>query len=555
MDAHIPVLVVGAGPTGLAVACELRRQGIQCRIVDRAADRPAHQARALTVWPGALDVLARHGGADQVVDAGLRLAASRYWSDDRLLATVRFGIDGGPVPVCEPQPEVERIMTARLTELDGAVEWQTELVDLQDRGNLAEVQLAGPGGVERLTASWVVGCDGANSRVRELAGIEFLGSTYPRSYILGDGEINGYVPRDEVHYHLHRDGVVVVVPLPDGGLRVFAEDSRRGGSEVTDEPAAAPTREQLQQLVDERLPYPLAIGELRWSTRFPVHLRKASTYRSGRCLLAGDAAHIHSPAGGQGMNTGIQDGANLAWKLALVLRGCAGRDRLLDSYPAERAPVAEQVMAAADKQTRLWGVRSWLGRRIRDAVLTKLGRSDVLKQRVVLAMAQNDLNYQRSPAVGKRGGRRALGIGLPEVNLIPVAGTAPAAGRAPLTLRELLSNPRHVLLVLPGTSEGAVDRAREVVRATEPLVDRLAVHILVEQAIADQVGDLPAVIAPDGYAPVGPLRGCALVLVRPDGYVADATTGLDTGTLLYDLQPAPPDPPVATAGHIAQWEG
>jgi 2-polyprenyl-6-methoxyphenol hydroxylase-like FAD-dependent oxidoreductase len=252
MTVTLPVLVVGAGPTGLALATELRRSGVECRVVDRAVDRPPHQARALTVWPGALDVMYRHGIAEQVVAAGLPMAASRYFSDGKLLATVRFA-PGGPVPVCEPQPALESIQRARLAELGVQVEWGTALIALRDTGDAVEVVLDGPAGQETLTAAWVAGCDGANSTVRDLAGIAFTGKTYPRSYILGDGDIVGDVPRDEVHYTLHRDGVLVVVPLPEGGLRVFADATRLPGADDAD-PDAPLTTAQLQALADRRAP-------------------------------------------------------------------------------------------------------------------------------------------------------------------------------------------------------------------------------------------------------------------------------------------------------------
>jgi 3-(3-hydroxy-phenyl)propionate hydroxylase len=539
MPVALPVLVVGAGPTGLALATELRRAGVACRVVDRAAGRPASQARALTVWPGALDVLHRHGIADEVVAAGLTMGASRYFSDGKLLATVRFG-DGRPVPVCEPQPALEHIQRARLAELGVDVEWGTELIALRDTGAAAaEVVLDGPAGQELVTAAWVAGCDGANSTVRELAGIPFTGKTYPRSYILGDGDIVGDVPRDEVHYTLHRDGVLVVVPLPQGGLRVFADATRMPGAADAD-PEAPLTTAQLQALADERAPYPLEVRDLVWSTRFQVHLRRAERYRTGRVLLAGDAAHIHSPAGGQGMNTGIQDGANLGWRLALVTGGVVGEDRVLAGYEAERKPVAAQVMRSSDQQTRLWNVRSRVGRRIRDRVLARMGRSGFLETRVMPAMAQDDLDYTASPQIGAFGGRRALGTGIADVEVTALGDATPGS------LRSLLDGPGHTLLLWPGA--GDLVAAGVALAAAAPLANRVEVRLLVSAAVGAGIGDgaaaQAAVVVPDGHAPHGPLAGCRAVLVRPDGYVAAASRSLDVGELLAPLRPAAA--PVAT---------
>lgn len=523
MTVTLPVLVVGGGPTGLALATELRRAGVECRVVDRAVDRPPHQARALTVWPGALDVMHRHGIAEQVVAAGLTMAASRYFSDRKLLATVRF-TPGGPVPVCEPQPVLEGIQRARLTELGVQVEWGTALIALRDTGDSVEVVLDGPAGQETLTASWVAGCDGASSTVRDLAGIEFTGKTYPRSYILGDGDIVGDVPRDEVHYTLHRDGVLVVVPLPEGGLRVFADATRLPGADHVD-PDAPLSIAQLQELADRRAPYPLEVRDLVWSTRFQVHLRRARRYRQGRVLLAGDAAHIHSPAGGQGMNTGIQDGAALGWRLALIARGVADPDGVLAGYQAERAPVAAQVMRSSDQQTRMWGVRSWAGRRVRDMVFARMGRNGFLERRVVPAMAQDDLDHTTSPAVGLHGGRRALGVGVADTTVGRPDGSSVA-------LRSLLAGPEHVLMLWPGTDLAA---ARDAVATAAPLADRVRVLVMVPAA-APEYADLPLVVVPAGHVPHGPLAGCRSVLVRPDGYVAAADPGLDVAGLLAPVE-------------------
>jgi 3-(3-hydroxy-phenyl)propionate hydroxylase len=433
--------------------------------------------------------------------------------------------------VCEPQPAVDRIQRARLAELGTDVEWGTALIALRDTGDTVEVVLDGPAGQELVSVAWVAGCDGANSRVRELAGIPFTGKTYPRSYILGDGDIVGDVPRDEVHYTLHRDGVLVVVPLPEGGIRVFADATRMPGAADID-PDAPLTTGQLQALADQRAPYPLDVRELIWSTRFQVHLRRAERYREGRVLLAGDAAHIHSPAGGQGMNTGIQDGANLGWRLALISRGVADPERVLAGYEAERGPVAAQVMRSSDQQTRLWGVRSGIGRRVRDRVLARMGRTGFLENKVMPAMAQDDLDYSASPAVGEHGGRRALGNAIADVEVTPFG----AAG--PVSLRSLLAGPAHTLLLWPGADLAAAEAA---VKAASPLADRLEVRVLVPGGVAPAGGALAqaALTVPEGHAPHGPLAGCRAVLVRPDGYVAAASESLDVDALLAPLRPEP----------------
>ncbi|MFC4535002.1 FAD-dependent monooxygenase [Sphaerisporangium dianthi] len=545
MKNSLPVLVVGAGPTGLALATELRKRGLECRIIDQASDRPANQARALTLWPGALDVLARHGTAEEVVDAGLRMNAARYWSRGKNVASVSFGDapGGGPAMLGITQPAVEAVMIRRLAELGLDVEWRTTLVTLADQGDRVLVRLAGPGGEEEFTASWVVGCDGAHSSVRELCGIPFAGRTYSRSFVLGDGAIDGPVPRGEAHYHLHPDGVLVVVSLPSGDLRVFADATKVGALD------ASPTIEDLQRLADDRAPYRLDIKELRWSTRFLVHMRQAASYRSGRCLLAGDAAHVHSPAGGQGLNTGIQDAANLGWKLSLILQGSGHADRLLESYEAERSPVAAQVLKGAHLQTRLWTVRSPVARFLRDRLLSTLGRTGILQRRFIPQLAQDDLDYRRSPVVGPHGGRRALGArGLPDTVVTR------AADGGHVRLRQVLSDDRHILLVLAGADGADSAPVRAAVSAAAPLADRLVVRVLVggpggreaSPAAAPAAGEVYEL--PDGYAPQGALSGCKLVLVRPDGYVAGASATFDVEPLIDVLGTGAREPVAAAPG-------
>ncbi|KOX12546.1 hypothetical protein ADL05_21250 [Nocardiopsis sp. NRRL B-16309] len=521
------MLVVGAGPTGLALACELLRQGVDCRVIDKAPDRPSDQARALTMWDGALDVLERHGIAQEVVSRGTPMTAARYWSRGRNFANVRFGEygRGAASPLIITQPAVEEVMRDRLKELGGHVEWRTRLRDLRDHGTHVEAVLEGPDGSEHVTTSWLVGCDGNRSTVREQAGITFGGSTYGRSFVLGDGDIDHDVTPGEAHYVLHTDGVLVIVPLPGGKLRVFADATTVG------DPDTAPTAAEIQRLADARSPFPLVVRDLQWSTRFEVHLRQATSYRSGRCLVAGDAAHVHSPAGGQGLNTGIQDAANLAWKLALVLEGRAGAETFLDSYQAEREPVAAGVMRSSHQQTRLWTMRSPVTRALRDALMGRAARSGLLERRMVPAMAQLDLDYTASPAVGEGGGRRALQHDLPDADLVPVAG-GPR-----VRLGRLLADPRHTLVVLPGADAAG---ARAAVEAAAPLADRVQTLVLLTPEAAAAGSPAGTYLLPRGHAGTGArAAGRRLVLVRPDGYVAGTSTTLDPADLLRPLAPAP----------------
>ncbi|NKY25096.1 FAD-dependent monooxygenase [Nocardia gamkensis] len=528
MKPNLDVLVVGAGPTGLAAATELRRQGLHCRIIDQASDRPMNQARAVTLWDGAMDVLRRQGTADRVRAEGLPLEVIRYWSGKSSIAS--FHLSGNPAakasPIVITQPAVESAMADRLGGLGVDIEWKTRLASLEDHGDGVGVTMETPSGIERLEARWVVGCDGMHSSVREMAGIAFEGAPYPQSFILGDGLIDAPIPPGEAHYHLHPAGVLVTLPLPNGNVRVFADATAMSAS---DAPFSV---EELQDLVNERAPYRLEIHELLWSTRFRIHMQQAASYRSGRCVIAGDAAHVHSPAGGQGLNTGIQDAANLAWKIGLAVGGHGHPDELLSSYEAERKPVAARVMQASHQQTKLWTVQSGLGRSIRNLLLGGMSRTGLMERKIVPSMAQFDLDYRHSPTVGNRGGRRAIGHGFVDAKVTSKAGSI-------VWLSDLLKGPRHTLLVFTGPAGidsevlGLLNRAAEA-EAVDICVFSASDQARSPAVEADGLPDLDrySYVLPKDFVLSGGLKDCKLVLVRPDGYVADAADSYDVDEVL-----------------------
>ena len=370
MSRTAQVIVVGAGPTGLTLATALAARGVSVTLLDRLAEG-ANTSRAGVVHARTLEVLEEIGVADRLVARGIRAGRFTVRDRDRVLMPVQF--DGLPTrypyALMVPQSVTEAVLLERFLELGGQVRRPSTVVDVTQDDSGVTVTLEGG---ERLRAAFLVGADGMHSVVRERAGIPFTGGTYEDSFSLADVRLSGAASSDEVILYFSPAGMVVVAPLPGGLHRIVA---------TVDAAPEHPTREYVQDLLDRRGPEQerVVVEEVTWGSRFRVHHRLADTYRARRVLLAGDAAHVHSPAGGQGMNTGIQDAIVLARVLAEVLGG--GAEALLDGYGATRRPVAERVVALADRLTRLATVgRRW--RPVRNALLRSAARIPALRERL-----------------------------------------------------------------------------------------------------------------------------------------------------------------------------
>ena len=364
------VLVVGAGPTGLTLATALAARGIAVALVDRLAEG-VNTSRAGVVHARTLEVLEELGVADRLVSRGIRAGRFTVRDRDRVLLPVRF--DGLPTrfpyALMVPQSVTEEVLLGRFVELGGQVRRPCTVIDVVQEDAGVTVTLEDG---QRLRAEYLVGADGMHSVVRERAGIPFTGGSYEDSFSLADVRLSGAALRDEVILYFSPAGMVVVAPLPGGLHRIVA---------TVDAAPEHPTREYVQDLLDRRgaEAQRVVVEEVTWGSRFRVHHRLAATYRAGRILLAGDAAHVHSPAGGQGMNTGNQDAAALAHALAEVLGG--GPEPLLDRYGATRRPVAERVVALADRLTRLATVGPrW--RPVRNTLLRSISRIPAVRARL-----------------------------------------------------------------------------------------------------------------------------------------------------------------------------
>lgn len=339
------VLVVGAGPVGLALGLRLSAAGVPHLVLDRAT-AGAGTSRAAVVHARTLEVLASLDLADPLIEHGV--VVPHFAVRDRDLTLLRVEFAGLPTrfpyTLMVPQDVTEGLLDQALAARGGGVWRGHELAGYRvGADGRVRAEIDGPGGRLEVTADYLVGADGMHSRVRELAGIEFSGAAYPESFVLADAILDDRLPRDEVERFFAPRGLLVAAPLPHGRHRIVA---------TLDDAPEHPTSQDIGALLAERGPgVPIGVRELMWGSRFRVHHRLAAHYRRGPVFLAGDAAHVHSPAGGQGMNTGIQDAVDLGTRLAAVV---GGADRaVLDGYELTRRPVARHVVSLTDRMTRV----------------------------------------------------------------------------------------------------------------------------------------------------------------------------------------------------------
>jgi 2-polyprenyl-6-methoxyphenol hydroxylase-like FAD-dependent oxidoreductase len=368
------VLVVGAGPTGLTLAVALASRGAKVAIIDRQAEG-ANTSRAAVVHARTLEALEQIAVSSRLTARGLKIPTFAVRDRDRILMNVDFSHlpTRYPYTLMISQAITESILVDRLRELGGEVLRPRALAGLeQDAEGVSAVLDDG----SRFRSRYVVGADGMHSKVRELAGIGFAGASYAESFLLADVRLSG-VPRDQVGLYFSPAGLMVAAPLPDAVHRIVA---------TVENAPESPGIADVQAILDERGPErdrPV-VDQVIWGSRFRVHHRIADRYRVGRLILAGDAAHVHSPAGGQGMNTGIQDAIALSHALDTTLG--SGNDAALDNYGATRKPVAEDVIALADRLTQAATAgRTW--RPLRNLVFRLLGRSARFRNKLALRLA------------------------------------------------------------------------------------------------------------------------------------------------------------------------
>lgn len=498
-----PVMIVGAGPTGLTAALELSRLGIPVRIIDKL-QLPRTTSRAIGIQARTLELLAQRGLADKLVRLGHKASGVSFHGDGRCLA--RLDLSRIPSPynftLLLAQSETERVLGEAVARQGVRIERGVELVAvaqnaLSHEPSPVRAVLRHPNGaLEEANAPWLISAEGAHSVVRTTLDLQFEGKTLDTTFALADVRMDGDLPETDFHAFSSEHGSLILFPFGGDRVRLVASDPPEKGSE--------PTLAELQQLWDQRSHVPAHFHDLSWASFFRVNSRMVSHLKIGRLLLGGDAAHVHSPAGGQGMNTGIQDMINLAWKLAAVMQGRSPPE-LLDTYGDDRLPVMRDVLFTTENLTEMVGSERPLVRGLFNHLMPLVGSAGFVQANATSRMSQVALGYRGSPISENHGpaGELHAGDRVPPIRV----RTKQAGSWVEQSLLEVLDPSRWTLLVVGHEQDAEADHA-----ACGPARDLIDVHAIAEPASGEDTAQFGAVFGRQG-----------MLLVRPDGYVGFAS--------------------------------
>jgi 2-polyprenyl-6-methoxyphenol hydroxylase-like FAD-dependent oxidoreductase len=391
------VLIVGAGPVGLFLANECARHNLRWRLIEECSSQSEH-SKALAIFPRTLEIFDMAGVVGPFLEKANRVTNVAVMTRDRTLAHMKFEPDDSPYSFIAmvPQDVTERLLVDQLRRKGGDIEYETKFISARQGDQSVNATVEQRGASTEIRAAVVVGCDGAHSAVRHQLDLPFEGAEYRASFLLADVDTNTGLAADEMQLCPSEFGPLAIFPMSATRRRIVATIENVEGD--------FPSLELVCKLLAQRAPSAIEARGLHWSSYFRIHHRHVARLREGRVFLAGDAAHIHSPFGGQGMNTGLHDVWNLAWKLDLFLKGC-GNQQLLDSYSSERVPVIKSVIEITDLLTRIMGTPYKFAQGLRDTLIPMVSRLAPFQHAFVQRLSELGIAYQSSPIVegpGKR---------------------------------------------------------------------------------------------------------------------------------------------------------
>lgn len=444
MSEHLPVLIIGAGPSGLMMAAELARHGVSFRIIDKKPE-PTLSSNATWIQTRTLEIFNQLGLADHFLKAGHPCDAINLYTNGKLSAKIPFSSLDSTYPfiLTLAQAETERILIEHLERLKGQVERSLELIDVKQENNrvISKLKYA-DGHTETITSDWLIACDGANSTIREKSGIIFQGKDLPEQFMVADTQMGSYLPNNEMHVFFDKGTI-----FPEKGTLFAAfpcgsNKYRINANLYLDAPRQSFTAKEVKEVVTERTYGNYTIESVSWISPFWIHDKIVNNMRNNSIFLVGDAAHIHSPAGGQGMNSGIQDAYNLAWKLALVIKEQA-KPSLLDSYQLERYPIMNEIVKQTGHLTEMALFDSTFYEKLH-TFCRKISKSPPFANKIAMQVTQLSLQYHDSPIINyekkltksPKQGERA-----PDVKINPS-----------MRLSDYLRNTQHNVLLFTGLS-------------------------------------------------------------------------------------------------------
>jgi 2-polyprenyl-6-methoxyphenol hydroxylase-like FAD-dependent oxidoreductase len=502
------VLVVGAGPTGLLLAAELQRRGVPVHLID-SLPAPLHWDRATVIHPRSLQIFESLGLAGRFLDAGCKVRTIRFHSGGKVLGAMDLAGCGSiyEFNLGLSEQVTESILTDYLHQLGGEVNRSSRLVGLTPHAGGVLAEIEGDGGRSQVDAQWVVACDGLHSPTRELSGIGFEGHDIAKPWAVFDATLQGWTETYQATFVYMETVPVILTALPGERWRVYMRPSSAESDLVA----------EATRILHIYAPA-ASFAAVENPTRFHCHTKAATRFRSGAVFVAGDAAHVCTPAEGHGMNRGLQDAFNLAWKLALVYQGAAD-PTLLDSYEAERRPAAEMVMQSGDGAEHALTMTDPIERDSRDQAIKAMLADGKARHQDVVAETEMNVEYSQSPIVlGDANSGLAPGQRLPDTILVDHPGSR--ARR----LHELAQRAGHTLMLLASSSA----HGPAVAELHGALQKYVAVSPLFESAVSLGGGsDLGGQIGhfEPGAADLLGIKGTTLLAVRPDGYVGLRSDG------------------------------